>query len=149
MVDDPRASVVLDVPIADAFELVTDPTTYPDWLVGAQQITSVDDNWPRVGASFRHRIGGGPLRLPGSTTVRDLTTPTRFVLGAGMGPLGEAKVVFDLRPDGTGTRVTIGERPDRGLAKLSWCALRPVAFALLWGRNQISLERLRDLATGE
>lgn len=140
-------TIVIDRPVATVFELICDPTTYPDWLVGAQEIRHIDGDWPAVGASFEHRIGVGPLRIPGSTTVAAFDAPHRFTLSAGMGPLGEARVDFELTAvDGTSTEVTIVEAPSGGLAKLGWFVYRPVVFGLLWGRNAVSLNALAVLA---
>jgi uncharacterized protein YndB with AHSA1/START domain len=138
-------TTVVDLPIDEAFDLVTDASSYPEWLVGAQEIRHVDAGWPAVGTSFAHRIGFGPVRVPGSTTVRELERPNRFVLAAGMGPLGEATVRFELRPSGTGTEVTVLERPAAGLARLGWNIARPVLFLVLWGRNEVSLSKLAGL----
>lgn len=141
-------STVVDLPIDDTFDIVCDPHTYPRWLVGAQEIESVDADWPAVGSSFRHRIGIGPARLPGSTTVRAAEVPHLLELAAGMGPLGEARVRFRLQSNDDGTtEVEIEEAPSGGLARLGWFVYRPVIFGLLWGRNQLSLNALADLAS--
>ena len=56
-------------PIERVFEVVSDPRTYPDWLVGAQEIRSVDEDWPQPGSRFHHRVGlVGPLTIPDSTS---------------------------------------------------------------------------------
>ena len=139
-------SIVIDRPIEEVFELICDVHTYPDWLVGAQEIRTVSDDWPAVGARFEHRIGLPSLRIPGSTTIRALESPTHLTLAAGMGPLGEALVDFGLRADGDMTEVTITEAPSDGLARIGWFLYRPIAFGLLWGRNQLSLQGLSRLA---
>lgn len=142
-----KNSVVVNLPIAEAFALVADPRTYPEWLVGAQEITEVSDAWPAVGSAFHHRIGVGPVRIPGSTSVREVDAPRRLTLGAGMGPLGEAQVEFTLdEVDHDNTSITVVETPSGGLAKLSWLASRPLITVLLWGRNAASLEMLSRLA---
>lgn len=133
-------------PASVVFDVVSDPTTYPDWLVGAQAITDVDPTWPREGASFSHRIGVGPLRTPGSTTVRRLVPGRSLDLGAGMGPLGEASVHIEVVPDGAGSVVVIEERPRRGLARLVHKATGPLVAWALWGRNAVSLSSLAELA---
>lgn len=139
-------SAIIDLPVGETFDLVCDPRTYPHWLVGAQEIVDVDDDWPRVGAAFRHRIGVGPIRIPGSTTVRAVDSPHHLALGAGMGPLGEARVDFRLAAVPGGTEVTIEEQPSGGLARLGWFIYRPIVFGLLWGRNELSLHALAELA---
>jgi uncharacterized protein YndB with AHSA1/START domain len=134
-------------PVDVVFAVVTDPRTYPEWLVGARSIRSTDASWPAVGSSFRHVIGFAPLVLAGSSTVRELSRPHRFELGAGMGPLGEATVRFTLSAcgDGGATRLQIDEEFTAGPVGWLWKLLRPVMGALVWGRNAVSLESLTRL----
>lgn len=144
--DSAHNTVVLPTDLATSWTLVADAIRYPDWLVGAQAIREIDDEWPQTGSMFRHRIGWGPLSLIGSTSVRRAEPPRRLDLGAGMGPFGEALVSFRLSETPGGTRVSILEVPRRGLARAAWLAARGVVNGALWGRNQISLEALQELA---
>ena len=80
----------------------------------------MEETWPAVGSKFSHRIGLGVVRFPGSTTVLDSHPPDRFVLAAGMGPFGEAKVRFELDEIDGGTSVRIVESTRRGIAR--WLA---------------------------
>lgn len=131
--------------VDDVYAVLADPTSYPDWLVGAKGIRSVDGDWPRAGSCFRHRIGvGGPLTVPGSTTVRRAEPPRLLELGAGMGPFGEFTVRFVLTPTADGTHLEIEEEPRRGAARHAWTLLRPLVLVGLWGRNEVSLASLRD-----
>jgi uncharacterized protein YndB with AHSA1/START domain len=129
----------------EIFAVLVDPTTYPDWLVGAQRIRAVDEDWPAVGSSFQHTIGWGPWRLQGSTSVRRCAPSKELVLGAGMGPLGEASVRFLVTRSGGGTVVELQELPARGLARLADRVLGPVVGVGLWGRNAASLDALSAL----
>jgi uncharacterized protein YndB with AHSA1/START domain len=139
------SSLRFDCPIEQVFDALVDPVGYPSWLVGAQAIRSVDRAWPAPGSSFRHVIGVPPLLVPGSSTVRALTPPTELVLAAGMGFLGEATVRFRLREDAAGgTVVRVDERFVAGPAGWSWRFARPLLRPLVWGRNAVSLESLRD-----
>jgi len=140
-----RSEIQIDCTAAEVFDVVSDPSTFPEWLVGAQRIVHVDDNWPDVGSSFRHRIGWGPLRVPGSTTVRRVEPETLLELAAGMGPLGEAVVTFRLSERNGKTTVTIDEGPTRGIAAVAHRGARPLIELALWGRNQASLETLKDI----
>ncbi len=154
----------IDAPIDRVFSTLLDASLYPRWLVGAVRIRSVDANWPAVGSSFHHVIGGGPVRIPGSTTVAELHEPDRLLLSAGMGVLGRAMVRFELSPaepsdDGKGTGATEGagaapngatvvhmtEVAAEGPIRLAWVVLRPLAVTALFGRNALSLARFRDL----
>lgn len=141
-----RNEVEVDATPEEVFEVLSDPTTYPEWLVGAKAIRSVDEDWPAVGSRFHHRIGlGGPLTIPGSTSVRRSEPPELLELGAGMGPFGEAKVRFRLRRRDRRTHLAIEEEPRRGIARTGWAVLRPLMLVGLWGRNEVSLASLRDL----
>jgi uncharacterized protein YndB with AHSA1/START domain len=139
------SSLRFDCPIERVFDALVDPEGYPSWLVGAQAIRSVDADWPAPGSTFRHVIGVPPLLVPGSSTVRVLTPPTELVLGAGMGFLGEATVRFRLSEDAAGgTVVRVDERFVAGPVGWSWRLARPLLRPLVWGRNAVSLESLRD-----
>jgi uncharacterized protein YndB with AHSA1/START domain len=129
----------------EVFAVLADPATYPDWLVGARRIRAIDEDWPAVGSSFQHTIGWGPARLQGSTSVRRCTPPTELVLGAGMGPLGEATVRFELTASSGGTVVELHELPARGPARWAGRVLGPVVRLGLWGRNAASLGALSNV----
>jgi hypothetical protein len=116
-------------------------------LVGAQHIREVDPDWPAVGSRFRHRIGFGPLQVPGTTSVRQLDRPRQLALAAGMGPFGEASVRFSLAAVPEGTRVDVAEEPTRGAARLAWRWCRRSVGLALWGRNSVSLAALERAVT--
>lgn len=137
-------SIQIDAPRSAVFETIIDPETYPEWLLGARAIRDVDETWPQEGSAFRHVIGFPPLLIPGSSTARRFVRDQLFELGAGMGPLGEANVVFTLEDSATGgTRVQVEERFVAGPAGWTWRFARPIVAALVWGRNAISLESLQ------
>lgn len=84
-------------PIAEVFAVLAEPRTYPEWLVGAKAVRSVDDAWPAPGSSFRHRVGlFGPLTLADSSTSLALDAPHALVLEVRARPVGRAKVTFHL-----------------------------------------------------
>lgn len=148
----PKASantIVMRATPAEIFDVLEDASSYPDWLVGAQRITAVDDDWPAVGARFCHRIGFGPLALPGSTSIRHIDRPGELVLGAGMGILGEAVVHFRLREVEGGTEVSLHETLARGPARVAAQLARPPISTALWGRNAVSLTSLEKLVTAQ
>jgi len=136
-------SVIIEADRERVFAVLLDPTTYPDWLVGAQSIRSVDAHWPDTGTKFHHRIGFGPLAIPGSTSVRRVERGEQLQLGAGMGVLGEAVVTFRLSATSGGTEVRVEEQPDHGPVRLAWSVASPVMRFGLWGRNAVSLSSLR------
>src|SRR6188472_2881403 len=84
-------------PIERVFEVISDPRTYPDWLVGAREIRSVDEDWPQPGSRFHHRVGlVGPLTIPDSTSSVEVEPPTRLVLEVRARPLVKGRVEFTL-----------------------------------------------------
>jgi uncharacterized protein YndB with AHSA1/START domain len=142
----PTSSVVVDQSIDEVFDVLLDPTTYPDWLVGADRVRAVDDGWPAPGTAFHHTVGVGPLKVSDKTTVVSVDRPHRLELMAHVGPVMTARVTFELasRPEG-GTSVAIHERPERGVAAAAWQWFgRRVLAAGIWGRNAVALDRLRS-----
>ena len=144
-----KAVSEINAPRDVVFATIADPSTYPDWLVGAQTIRSVDDAWPDEGSAFRHVIGVPPLVVRGSTTSTCVEPGRRLDLRAGMGFLGAAQVSFRLFDSASGgTRVEVDERFVAGPAGWTWRFARPLAAALVWGRNAVSLEALADRVDG-
>ncbi len=135
----------IDAPLAAVFAVVGDASTYPEWLVGAQRIRSVDPTWPEVGGRFHHTIGFGPFHLRDATESLELDALHRLRLRAGMGSLGAAIVTFELTESESGTVLEIAEQPDRGPFRHVWRIAEPVVRTLLWGRNAVSLTNLRSL----
>jgi uncharacterized protein YndB with AHSA1/START domain len=131
----------LPVPVERAWSVLADPTTYPDWLVGAVEILSVDDAWPAPGTSFRHRVGlGGPVTTQDSTSVKSVDEPRQLVLEARARPFGRAHVEIEIRPKGAGCEVAMREGM---LAPLT--PLTPAAQPLIKARNKESLRRLSEM----
>ena len=64
-----RNRIHVDAAPAAVFAVPADARRYPDWVVGASDVADHHDHWPEVGARFEHRVGVGPLRLPGVTEV--------------------------------------------------------------------------------
>lgn len=129
----------------DVFATLLTPSTYPDWLVGCQDIRAIDADWPAVGSKFHHRVGlAGPLTVADSTEVLEIEEPSLLVLEARARPLGRARVRFELRSEGTAssprTLVTLDEVP---LGLLS--PAQPAIDVLTAPRNVRSLQRLAEL----
>ncbi len=121
------------------FEVLLDVGTYPQWVVGCQEIRGCDPSWPSPGARFHHRVGVGPLAVDDSTAIVSVEPPRRLVLEARAGPAGVAEVVFEVTPEAAGSRVRISERPVGGAA----ATLRnTVQDGLLEFRNVETLRRL-------
>lgn len=130
-------------PPAAVYAAVSDPTTYPRWLVGAQRIRSVDPGFPAPGTAFHHSVG--PVE---EATVDDRSEsiaadpPHRLVLDVHVGPL-DGTVEFLLSAADDGTRVVFRETP-RGLPRLALPGLRPVLHA----RNTRSIQQLAAVVEG-
>lgn len=123
------------------FAVLADPFTYPSWLVGAKRIRSADAAFPRRGASFRHKVGLGPVTVKDRTTALESRPGELLVLDAKARPIGEATVRFELQPSPTGTRLVMVETVVKPvLLRL----LRFVLDPLTERRNARSVRQLRD-----
>jgi len=134
----------IDAPAADVFAVLADPNTYPQWVVGCDDIRAIDPTWPAVGSKFHHTVGAGPIKVKDNTKVTAVTEGTRLVLEGRARPAGVVSIAFDLTPvvDGTATDVTMSEEPVRGFARL---VHNPVQDGLIHARNHKTLQRLRDV----
>lgn len=133
-----ETQITIAAPPDQVFGVVSDPTTYPDWLAGAQRIRHVDADFPRPGAKFAHEVGPAE-----DATVADdskslvVDPPHRLQLEVHVGPL-TGLVDFRLEPTSQGTEVTFRESTV-GRLGFAMPVLRPV----IGMRNKASLERLR------
>src|SRR5215207_3487776 len=96
-------------PVERVFEVVSDPRTYPEWLVGAREIRSVDEDWPQPGSRFHHRVGlVGPLTVADSSEVLEVDPPASLVLEVRARPFGRARAEFRVADaGGDRTRITL------------------------------------------
>lgn len=103
--------------IEQVYDALSDPETYPTWLVGCREIRSVDDDWPAEGAHFHHRVGlVGPLTVNDSTKALIAARPSHLALEVRFRPIGRGRVDFWLTddPDPQGlvrTRIDMDEVP--------------------------------------
>ncbi len=129
-------------PPADVFAVLADPTTYPEWLLGASEIREIDHNWPSPGAKFHHMVGIKPFVIPDSTEVIDVEPDRRLKLRVRSRPLLVAEVTFELVGDDARCVVTLTEEPAaRPIADF----VRPLLDPVLHARNHRSLARLADV----
>lgn len=140
----PSARTTVGAPVDEVWAVISDPRTYPEWLVGARRIRAVDDDWPAPGTSFHHTIGWAPLRLRDRTDVVSVDAPRELVLRPHLSVLGTATVRIGLQPDDAGgTVVDISEAPHAGLIGRLWhVGARNLMRVGLWGRNTTSLHQL-------
>jgi len=137
-----RNEISIDAPPERVFEVLSEPTTFADWVPGTRQITDIDDAWPAEGASFRYVAGLPGLEIRDRTFVRRSLPPELLELKIQVGPLAPARALIELTGQGTGTRVTMLEEPAHPLMRL---AIGPLGHALIRIRNIEALRRLKRL----
>jgi len=132
----------IQAPVHDVFAIVSDPRTYPRWLAGAVDTRAVDDDWPRPGSKFHHRVGVGPLTIPDSSVLLAIETDRRLQLEVRARPLIKAIVTFTFVGDDQRCVISFEEEPvNRVIGSL----VRPMLDPLTHLRNHRSLVRLGDL----
>jgi uncharacterized protein YndB with AHSA1/START domain len=130
------------VPPAVVWDLLIDPYSYPEWLVGAATIRDVDDDWPAVGSRFLHRVGIGPLAIPDHSEVLHVEPRRELRLTVRARPFVSAVATFRLVGDRTVSMLSLQEEPAvRTVGNL----VRPVMDPSIHVRNHRSLRRLGDL----
>jgi Polyketide cyclase / dehydrase and lipid transport len=126
-----------------AFAVLTDPETYPRWLVGAQAIRHVDPAWPRPGCRFQHVVGFGPLRIADSTEVIDIDDAAMVLqLKVRARPLISAIATFRVIGSSSRCVITLQEEPAR---RAVGNLVRPVMDPATHVRNHRSLRRLAEV----
>jgi len=133
----------IDTPPERVFAVLADWRSYGHWVVGSRFVRGADPGFPAAGTRFHHQVGVGPLHLNDHTTVLEVDQPRKLILKAKARPLGTAVVDLTMEPEGTGTRVVMREDPGD---KLSALVFNPLTHLLVRGRNEESLDRLKDLA---
>ncbi len=131
----------IDAPPEAVWAVLADPYAFADWVVGAQDVPGADDSWPAVGARLHHRTGVGPLTVDDVTLVEESVPPTRLVLLAKVGPVGQFRVTLELRAADGHTMLFMQEEPVGGAA-----AHAPGTDAAIDARNTVSLDRLKQLS---
>jgi uncharacterized protein YndB with AHSA1/START domain len=138
-----RNETHVDAPPDAVFDVLADPGSYAEWVVGSSKIRSADASWPAPGARFHHVQGAYGIGLPDNTEVVECERPRLLVLEARFRPLAVNTVEVRLEPNGGGTRVEMVEYVTGGLAGLLPGLVFEPAFKV---RNAESLRRLRKLA---
>lgn len=126
------------VSVADLFDVIIDPETYPRWLIGTRRIRTVSEDWPSPHSTFKHLVGFGPLVIADVSTLRAIRPPVMMELVVRARPVLEAVVRFELAPTYSGSRLTMRETPV-GVCRLFSAMTQPLIHA----RNDASLNRLR------
>jgi uncharacterized protein YndB with AHSA1/START domain len=124
---------------AAVFAVLSDPTTYPEWLVGAKHIRRVDADFPERDASFGHEVGAGVLAVDDSTTVERVVPEHELQLIVRARPFLVARARFRIEETATGARVLLDEEPI-GVYRAFRFAIEPLVRV----RNRASLRRLAE-----
>lgn len=132
-------------PPADVWNVIADGWLYSGWVVGASRIRDVDALWPAVDGVLHHSVGAWPLLINDKTIVTASEPGKSIELIARGWPLGEAKVVITLEPEGAGCKVTIAEDAIKGPGR--WIP-KFVRDPLIAVRNTETLNRLELMAAG-
>ena len=129
------------MPPEHVWEVLADPRTYPEWLVGTQVIRWVDPEFPKPGTEFGHKVGASDDAAVADTTTAVAVDPGRCLeLEVKARPFMKGRVRFTLESHPQGTEVRFGEEPIG-----PWRILSPVLWLFVKGRNQKSLHQLREL----
>jgi uncharacterized protein YndB with AHSA1/START domain len=124
------------------FAVLSDPSSYGEWVVGSKHVRDADEGFPAQATRFHHTVGWGPLEINDHTEVREVDPPRLLKLRAKARPAGTALVTLELEPEGPGTMVTMTEDPgDTATAFM----FQPLMHLLVRRRNSESLRRLREL----
>lgn len=138
----PVNETMIDAPPGVVWDVLADPPSYEEWVVGNKGIRDHDRGWPSPGTEFHHKVGLGPLRVKDKTVALEATPPHRLVMNVRVLPVGHGLVAFELQESGSGTLVRMDERPAGGPLKALW----PVLDPLVKLRNVETLRRLKNLA---
>lgn len=128
------------VPASAVFDVITDPYSYPNWLVGTLNIRRVSSDWPLTGSYFTHTVGFGPVRIPDRTTIRAIDRPRIVEMLVRARPAMEAVVRFEVTSSASGCTLRMHETPI-GVFKVMSMFVKP----LIRLRNERSLRRLKSM----
>jgi len=131
----------VDAPPPAVWDVLADPPSYEEWVVGNKEVRDHDAAWPAPGTEFHHKVGFGPVALKDKTVALDSQPHRKLVMNVRALPLGHGIVTFELQEAGSGTLVRMEEEPAGGPAKYTW----PVWEPLVRARNTETLKRLAQV----
>jgi uncharacterized protein YndB with AHSA1/START domain len=132
----------VDAPPQAVWDVLADPPSYEEWVVGNKAIRDYDRTWPAPGTEFHHTLGFGPVAVKDKTVALEAHPPRRLAMNVRALPVGHGIVTFELQESGSGTLVRMEEHAAGGPMKLLW----PVFDPLVRLRNAETLRRLKRLA---
>ncbi|MFF0739253.1 SRPBCC family protein [Streptomyces sp. NPDC004111] len=127
------------------WEVLNDASRYHEWVVGTRSPHSGEGVWPARGATLRYTVRWGPKAFEAYTVVRRHQAPRALELETHSGPLGAARIAFDIRPWGEHTLVLLDEHPLRGAGS---ALHRGAVDALRQVRHRRMLARLARVVEG-
>ena len=133
-------AIHIESPPEQVFDVLSDPYSYADWVVGTTEVISADDTWPEEGSRFSWRVGSPPLQTTGQTEVLERDPPRRLVLRIGL-PVGHVRIEIEMHRRSDGTEVTLNEY-------LSLPFVRAMSDPPLHFRNARALSQLKALVEG-
>jgi uncharacterized protein YndB with AHSA1/START domain len=137
-----RNTQVIEASPEAVWDVLADPRSYGEWVVGSSEIRDWDEAWPDAGTRFHHRVGVKPLTISDHTESVEADAPRRLLMRAKARPwLGVARVELNIDSHPEGSRVVMVEDPEVPFAR--WLAPAQLLIRL---RNAESLRRLRRLA---
>ena len=134
------------IPVAPrtVFDVLADPRQYGYVVVGSKNIRDWDERWPSEGVAVPPHGRIRPAQREGPDRGgRARRSTKRLELIARGRPLGKARVTFELKGAGGGTRVTMVEDP---LIPKAVHMMLPAFHAFTRLRNRETLRRLAELA---
>jgi hypothetical protein len=123
--------------------VLADGWSYAAWVVGTSRIRAVEGDWPAPGARIEHSVGVWPAVIDDETVVVAWDPDRSIELQARGWPAGEARILIEVRPHGSGSVVRISEDATHGPGRL---VPRPLRTLLIDARNRETLRRLEALA---
>jgi uncharacterized protein YndB with AHSA1/START domain len=133
--------VTIDAPPERVWEVLADPYSYDDWVVGTRKIRSADPAWPAVGSRLHHTVGVWPLQIKDSSEVLESEPPRRLVLRAKVRPAGVLRVEIELTGVGDVTEIELQEYVERGPLRLTG----KLGDAGAQGRMELGVRKLKQL----
>jgi uncharacterized protein YndB with AHSA1/START domain len=130
---------LLPHPSERVMDVLLDPITYPEWLVGCLEIRAIDGEWPAPGSRFHHRFGiVGPVAVEDYSEVMAVAPRRLLQLEVRAHPMGRGQATFTVEPTSpTACSIELAEVPIGLLAPA-----RPVLDPLTARRNRRTLANL-------
>lgn len=142
----PSVTRAVDAPASAVWAVLADGWTYATWVVGTSRVRDVEAGWPAAGSRIHHAFGPWPAVVQDYTTVEASTPERELVITARGWPLGEARAVIRIEPDGD-DRCTVSISED-AVAGPGTLLPHPLRQLVVVPRNKETLYRLALLAEG-